>query len=262
MASWHSGQTSADGESADMLGNAFTYEWHKILLLWTEVPRTCVCGTRYFEFENLGSFACSQHALPFNTTLGFYPCCERKDNAFGCVKADHRVFWRPFTLKETVQNVPDQIIKQLGPRPGNDGHGVYVRFDRSGHAQMIQASKHQKKILVVDEPLFELEPNVVEAVFATPRVFKLSDNLSQNREELLLWDGDRHFAKIKAIVPKQLDKFILFQNEETLALKVAQVRKAEIKTVDGIAGIHYSRDFYDPELVWTPLKDVKLASEI
>lgn len=115
-------------------------DWKQINRLWRTYELLCVNGHRYTEFDNVGHWYCHQHAGQY--LFGKWSCCDRtnpKDT--GCVNADHRPSERPFTDQQTIYNVHEFVLEQLGSRVGIKGNTI-VRYDRQAHeARSGQARK-------------------------------------------------------------------------------------------------------------------------
>jgi hypothetical protein len=115
-------------------------DWKQINQMWRSYELMCINGHRYTEFDNVGHWYCHQHAGEY--LFGKWSCCDRtnpKDT--GCVNADHRPSVRPFTDQQTIYNVHEFVLEQLGSRVGIEGSTI-VRYDRQAHeARSGQARK-------------------------------------------------------------------------------------------------------------------------
>jgi hypothetical protein len=233
--------------------------------LWSTMKRKCVNGHEYYEIDNVGHWQCKQHAMEYEEEHGLWPCCGKTQfSNLGCVSADHRCFGKPFEVSDTIYDVPQPISRLMGPRKGDLGNGAYLRFDRQAQNRIRSDPAHSHDIVLVEtapgeeeELLFPFEHNTT-VVFPSARCFDLGPELLQNTEELLLWDGEKTFVKIKAIIPEQLGLFILSKTDRTLCLKLADVRTVPIETREGIPGVQYKRSFVTNQTQWTPLSEVTL----
>jgi hypothetical protein len=101
-------------------------EWKDLLSNWQKNEQKCLkCGSRYYEFDNIGKWACNQHVLDYNSYEAgrFHPknswdCCgERYKGGIslignGCVRSDHTVLLIPYTEHHDLY-IPNSLVDLL-----------------------------------------------------------------------------------------------------------------------------------------------------
>lgn len=105
------------------------------------------CGRFFVDFDNIGTWKCRRHPLPYDAVLDMYPCCGRRipdvptndlgrlqfnwkplppaPRVCGCVRCDcGDVDMEPIPLVDIVQMIDldaedkDQVIQEIMSRPG------------------------------------------------------------------------------------------------------------------------------------------------
>lgn len=113
-------------------------------------PAVCrVCGYSFVEADNLGSWACGQHAEPRDRATGIYPCCgaRGRENFHvlrrGCVRADHNANplgpegmpvpwtrWHDVTLTDVSIDDMPHLRREAVISSGEDGYFREMRVRR------------------------------------------------------------------------------------------------------------------------------------
>lgn len=129
-------------------------QWRLIIDEMRRNPLQCAVDShRFYEFENLGRWECSQHAAGLaradaTHTREYFPCCGREGAwAEGCVPADHRIHYAPYEptpVLEMPQSVFDRVQKVFGPpKKTSSAHNRVAidRFDREEAYRRARAAR-------------------------------------------------------------------------------------------------------------------------
>jgi hypothetical protein len=126
---------------------ALDKKWEDVVERWKTEELTCsVCGQRFLEIDNIGSWGnprkapCGQHADIRRIEPGEkWPCCGKKQtnridwSNKGCVRSDHNVKPIPFDETDDVA-IPVQLISYLtGYRLSLMQEGYLPRVARRGY---------------------------------------------------------------------------------------------------------------------------------
>jgi len=233
--------------------------WYDVYEKWKLHWRRCVNGHRFLEIDNVGAWACRQHALPLDRATQRFPCCDKAAHDAGCVRADHRVTEDPLTDAHDICGVKPLILRAMrGERPGaGAARGDFVRFDKAEHARRARptttwrTAAKKKTVSVLLPDVLEVERNPADANSL------LLD--AAQRRDLLLWDWtDRAPVTARIIYLDQLSQFIFRQTKDTVTLKVGLiVEDVPVLHQHGRRGVPYRRH-PNEKLEFTPLERVRL----
>lgn len=230
-------------------------QWLYIFEKWQRHSIRCVNGHDYYEIDNVGSWHCRQHALPYDEKLKEWPCCKTPIYDHGCVKADHRPDLSPYELVHTIKGVPELVKESMKKaRPGlNTEKNEYVRFDRSQHDRIIAESEDWRN----ERNKFEPEKKTVTVLFPELRNFRKYDQgIEHDGEEVIFWDGKEMITKTTNINLDQLSLFIFRQTPQEVVFKTGKVKTCSIVKQFGRKGILYRHNFTSKS-EFTPLERVK-----
>jgi hypothetical protein len=227
--------------------------WYDVYEKWKLHYRVCVNGHKYLEINNVGSWACRQHALPLDERTQRHPCCDRNDA--GCVRADHRVYSPPLTDEHEICGVKPLILASMtGDRPGRIAHDTFSRFDRAEH------DRRSRPAVRITESTVE-QPKTASVWL--PDLLTLARS-GENRVRLpqggvWLWDWVSAHAPQRAqiIYLDQVSHFIYRKTKDTVTFKAALlVEDVPILFQNGRKGVPYRKHPQD-RLEFTPLSQCR-----
>jgi hypothetical protein len=122
--------------------------WGKKIDEWKKTVKQCTrCGRRFTEANNIGRWACKQHAFRgILTAEGRWPCCGKivGPTNNGCVAADHTTFvelpWDethdiplPLAVADAIgvgQKLPSVVVSGADPDMAEEYQNAEYRFVR------------------------------------------------------------------------------------------------------------------------------------
>lgn len=235
----------------------------KVYHSWKTKYLNCVHDHRFLEFDNVGSWQCFQHALPYDTTERVWPCCDNSFEHQGCVRADHRTRDTPYSDEQTITTLHRVIVKRLGAnRHGFGAPSSYVRYDRNEHQRRIREaymrSQSRQKFQFVNR---SRGSDTVDILM--PRLLRLdlSSNggiIIEDKEDIWLWNWDPKNRPYIITFPTLSNTFayVFEKTERTIWIKVAElVRDVELLFKGGRYGVYYHRHPRSP-IEFTPIERV------
>ena len=126
------------------LFDALKGHWKNVVDVWRRNPIQCAsCEILFYEINNVGRWQCWQHACRQEDQKGGitrWPCCGREgSSAKGCVPADHRGKWTPYTTGQNL-NMPSAVFTRL-----RQLHEDTQNFERNEQTNLVEVVRFDRE---------------------------------------------------------------------------------------------------------------------